>query len=67
MDFRKLSVNPDWAELWASPQLNAKRTELLRLLRAAPAREAYALGRLHGTLDTLDWLERLPRQAPEIE
>lgn len=40
---------------------------MTRLLRSAQAREPYALGRLHGFLDALDWLERLPARTQSIE
>ena len=66
MAFSNLALNPEWVDLWASPQVSGKREELSRLLRSPQARDPYVLGRLQGYLDALDWLERLPAREQGI-
>jgi hypothetical protein len=66
MDFRSLAASPEWAALWASPQVQGKQEELLRLLRSVSARDPFVLGRVQGFLDALDWLERLPAREQMI-
>ena len=67
MEPQRLALSPEWAALWTSREVEARRSELERILRSSAVRDPYVMGRVQGSLDALEWLEALPARLATIE